>query len=285
MMKRIGKQLLLIPVASFVYAIGVAAFLDPNGIAPGGVTGIAIVLNRLTMTDTGTLILLLNIPLLIVAWKIYGMGFVLSSLYSLGCISVFTNIIERFPTATNDLLLASVGGGALMAAGLGIILRIGATTGGTDIVVKLIRRKKKHLKTGVLFLLVDLCVLVFAFLIFQDIEKLMYAGITLGVISIVLDLVLYGTDEAKLIFIITEKPEILTQYFLEELDIGVTQLEGLGGYTGSKKRIIMCVMKKRLAPLVLDAVKEFEPTAFMIVSSASEIYGNGYKSYQGGKNP
>ncbi len=284
MMKKIYKQLLLVPLASFVYALGVSLFLDPNGIAPGGITGVSIVLNRLTGLDTGTLILALNIPLLILAWHMYGIGFVLSSLYSLCCISFFTNALSQLTAATQDSFLASAVGGLLIAVGLGLILRIGSTTGGTDIIVKLLKRKKKHLKTSTLFLIVDICVLVFSFIVFQNMEQLLYAVLTVGIMSVVLEFVLYGKDEAKLCFIITDSAEGLAAYLLENLDIGVTYLSGIGGYTGQRKKIIMCVMKKNIAPFVLDAVKELDPNAFMIVTSANEIYGNGYKSYQGGIN-
>lgn len=283
-MKKVSKQLFLIPVASLIYSIGIALFLDPNAIAPGGVTGVAIVLSRILPLDTGTFILILNIPLLITAWRLFGFRFVLSSLYTIANVSFFTNILEMFSPFTTDLILAAVGGGALMALGLGIILRNGTTTGGTDIIVKLIQRRKKHLKTGILFMMVDICVLLFSYIVMRDFEKLMYAGITVLVISIVLDMVIYGQDEAKLIFIISENADLLTTCFLNRLEIGVTQLEGLGGYTRQNKKIIMCVIKKRLAPFVIDAVKELDPKAFMIVAKAGEIYGNGYKSYQEGKN-
>jgi len=281
-MKKIVRQISLIPVAALIYAAGVTSFLDPNGIAPGGITGIAIVINRILSVDTGTLILLLNIPLLIIAWRVYGIKFVLTSLYSLFWISFFANVMEYFPPATQDLLLATIGGGALMAIGLGGILRIGATSGGTDIIVKLLQRKRNHIKTGTMFLIVDSCVLLFSFLVFQDIEKLMYAGMAIAIISYGVDVVLYGKDEAKLILIISEQPELLTERFLHKLNIGVTLLQGQGGYTKEGKKIIMCVMKKRIASMVLESVKELDPTAFMIVSDANEIYGNGYKSYNGG---
>ncbi len=283
-MKKIYKQLLMVPFDSFIYAIGVSLFLDPNGIAPGGITGVSIVLNRLTGMDTGTLILALNVPLLIIAWHMYGIGFVLSSLYSLCCISFFTNIMSQFPVATRDPFLASVAGGVLIAVGLGLILRIGSTTGGTDIIVKLVKRKKRHLKTSTLFFIVDICVLVFSFVVFRDMERLLYAIVTVVIMSVVLEVVLYGRDEAKLCFIISDYPEGIAFYFMEALNIGVTYLQGSGGYTGQRKRIIMCVMKKNIAPFVMEAVKELDPNAFMIVTSANEIYGNGYKSYQGGMN-
>lgn len=277
--KRLYRQSVVVPVATFVYAVGVALFLDPNEIAPGGVTGVAIVLNRLCGIDTGTLILLINIPLLIIAWRRYGLRMVVSSLYSLFFISLFTNILKNFPPLTDDLILAAVGGGVMMALGLGTILRTGATTGGTDIVVKLIRESRKHLKVNVLFLLVDLCVLAFSFVVLRDVEQVMYSAITLGVISIVMEPVLYGRDEGKQFIIISEHAQELSVYFMKELGIGVTFLEGMGGYTNQRKLIIMCVVKKRIAPFLQEAVKELDQQAFMIVSDAGEVYGKGYKKY------
>lgn len=277
--KRFYRQSVVVPVATFIYAVGVALFLDPNEIAPGGVTGVAIVLNRLCGIDTGTLILLINIPLLIIAWRRYGLRMVVSSLYSLFFISLFTNILKNFPPLTDDLILAAVGGGVLMALGLGTILRTGATTGGTDIVVKLIRESRKHLKVNVLFLFVDLCVLAFAFVVLRDVEQVMYSAITLGVISIVMEPVLYGRDEGKQFIIISEHAQELSVYFMKELGIGVTFLEGMGGYTNQRKLIIMCVVKKRIAPFLQEAVKELDQQAFMIVSDAGEVYGKGYKKY------
>lgn len=277
--KRLYRQSVVVPVATFIYAVGVALFLDPNEIAPGGVTGVAIVLNRLCGIDTGTLILLINIPLLILAWRRYGLRMVVSSLYSLFFISLFTNILKNFPPLTDDLILAAVGGGVMMALGLGTILRTGATTGGTDIVVKLIRESRKHLKVNVLFLLVDLCVLAFSFVVLRDVEQVMYSAITLGVISIVMEPVLYGRDEGKQFIIISEHAQELSVYFMKELGIGVTFLEGMGGYTNQRKLIIMCVVKKRIAPFLQEAVKELDQQAFMIVSDAGEVYGKGYKKY------
>lgn len=266
-------------LATGLYSAGVALFLDPNNLAPGGVTGVSILLNRLIHVETGTLILLLNIPLLIIAWKKFGWRFVAGTLSALVLISAFTNLFERFEPITNDMLLAAVAGGICIAIGLGMVLKSGLTTGGTDIVVRLLRIKNPHLKTGSLFLIVDLIVISGSLLVFRDFEKAMYAVIAIMITSWVLDLVLYGKDEAKLIYIISDEPEKMAKQFMEELDIGVTYLEGTGAYTDKKKKIIMCVVKKRIAPKVEEVVKLTDSNAFMIVTSASEIFGEGYKSY------
>lgn len=266
-------------LATALYSAGVALFLDPNNLAPGGVTGVSILLNRLIHVETGTLILILNIPLLIIAWKKFGWRFVAGTLSALVLISVFTNLFERFEPITEDMLLAAVAGGICIAVGLGIVLKSGLTTGGTDIVVRLLRLKHPHIKTGSLFLIVDLIVISGSLLVFRDFEKAMYAVIAIMITSWVLDLVLYGKDEAKLIYIISDNPEKIAKQFMEELDMGVTYLEGTGAYTDKKKKIIMCVVKKRIAPKVEEVVKLVDSNAFMIVTSASEIFGQGYKSY------
>ena len=266
-------------LATCLYSAGVALFLDPNNLAPGGVTGVSILLNRLIHVETGTLILLLNIPLLIIAWRKFGLRFVAGTLSSLVLISVFTNMFEKMEPITTDLLLAAVAGGICIAVGLGIVLKSGLTTGGTDIVVRLLRLKHPHLKTGSLFLIVDLIVISGSLLVFRDFEKAMYAVIAIMITSWVLDLVLYGKDEAKLIYIISDEPARIAKQLLEDLDVGVTYLEGTGAYTDKKKKIIMCVVRKRVAPKVEEVVKSIDSGAFMIVTSASEIFGQGYKSY------
>lgn len=276
---KIIVKVIKVILATCLYSAGVALFLDPNNLAPGGVTGVSILLNRLIHIETGTLILVLNIPLLIIAWKKFGWRFVVGTLSALVLISTFTNVFERFEPITKDMLLAAVAGGICIAVGLGTVLKSGLTTGGTDIVVRLLRLKHPHIKTGSLFLIVDLIVISGSLLVFRDFEKAMYAVIAIMITSWVLDLVLYGKDEAKLIYIISDEPDKIAKQFMEELDMGVTYLEGVGAYTEKNKKIIMCVVKKRIAPKVEEVVKLTDTNAFMIVTSASEIFGEGYKSY------
>ena len=229
----------MITVASFVYAVSVSLFLDPNSLAPGGITGIAIILNRLFGIETGTWMLLINIPILLIGiWK-FGLRFILSTIYCTAMTSLFTNLLTPVGAVTVDPLLASLCGSAL-----------------TDAVI----------------------VIASAF-VFQNIDKALYAGIVVIVTSVVLDVVLYGRDEAKLIYIISDHAEKIAGRLLEELDIGVTYVQGSGAYSGKEKSVIMCAMKKNISPKAEEIVKEEDPLAFMIVTSATEIFGEGYKSY------
>lgn len=269
----------VITIASVLYALAVSLFLDPNSLAPGGVTGIAIIMNRLTGLETGTWMLLINIPILALgAWK-FGLRFILSTMYCTALTSFFTNLLTPVGAVTTDPLLAALAGSALMALGLGWVFKAGATSGGTDVIIKVLRLKFPHLRTGALFLLTDAVIVTLSAFVFRDMDKALYAGITVFVTSILLDIVLYGRDGAKLIYIISDHSESITARLLEELDIGVTHMQGTGAYSGKEKNVIMCAMKKQIAPKAEEIVKEEDPLAFMIVTSAMEVYGEGYKSY------
>ena len=276
--KRRVLDYLMITVASFIYAVAVSLFLDPNSLAPGGVTGIAIILNRLSGLETGTWVLLINIPIIILGmWK-FGLHFILSTLYCTAATSFFINLLAAFGVATEDRFLAALVGGALMAVGIGLVFKAGATTGGTDIIVKLLRLRFPHLKTGSLFLITDAVIVTVSAFVFKDLDVALYAGVVVFVNSTLLDVVLYGRDGAKLIFIISDAHASITKRLLEELDIGVTYISGTGAYSGREKSVIMCVMKKQISAQVEVIVREEDPDAFMIVTSATEIFGEGYKS-------
>ena len=274
--KRI-KDYVMITIAAVVYAVSISLFLDPNNIAPGGITGVAILLNRFISIPVGTLNLLLNIPIVLLGlWK-FGFRFICSTLYALGMVTVFTNYMAGFGPMTDDLLIASVIGGGLLAISLAMVFKAGATTGGSDIIVKILRLKWPHVKTGVLFLGFDFLVTLASWLVFHDMTVAFYAGVAVVIDSVVMDYVLYGPDEAKLIYIISSKPERIKARIMEELDITATIIEGRGAYSKEPREVIMVVMRKQMAPMAEEIVKEEDTNAFMIVSSASEIFGEGYK--------
>lgn len=273
------KKYIIISAAAFVYAAGVSLFTDPNDMAPGGVTGISIILSRIVPVSTGTLIMLINIPILIFGvWK-FGLGLTLSSIYATALISMFTNLLAPLGAATDDILLAALSGGVLIAVSVGVIFRVGATTGGVDIIIKALRLRFPHLKTGKIFFIMDAMVVTLSGIVFRDINAALYAAISAVCTSLVMDLVLYGRDEAKLIYIISSNAEQIAKRLLEDLDIGVTYIKGQGAYSGDNKKVIMCVVKKAVSPLAEEIVKEEDSHSFMIITSATEVFGEGYKSY------
>lgn len=275
------KKYIVITIACFIYGAGISLFIDPNNLAPGGFTGLAVIINRLLPVETGTIYLILNIPVIILGiWK-FGWRFTTSTLYAISVVSLATNLFVNFEPVTRQPILGAGFGGVLIAVGMGMVLRNSATTGGTDIIVKCLRQKMPHLKTGTLMLMMDAVIVGLSGVVFGNLESVLYSIIATGTSSIVLDMVLYGRDEARLIYIISDKAECITPRILSDLDIGVTYLEGTGAYRHKEKKVIMCVVKKQLAHKVEQIVKEEDLSAFMIISSASEIYGEGFKSYFG----
>lgn len=279
MKKKIVRNYAMITVMAFLNAMAISLFIDPHNLAPGGVTGIAVIISRISSVETGTLIFALNVPILLFAIWQFGLHFAISTIYATVLISTFTNLLAPFGPATDDILLAVLAGGVLYAISIGLIIKAGATTGGTDIIVKWLRVKFPYLKTGVLFFITDVIIISVSGIVFRNLDVALYAGIIAVVNSFMLDFVLYGKDEAKLQYIISDRADAITDRLLKELDIGVTQIEGRGAFSGKEKKVLMCVAKKPVSPRVEDIVKEEDAEAFMVITSATEIFGEGYKSY------
>lgn len=276
-------NLIGIALGSFIYACGISLFLDPNNLAPGGASGLAIIFNRITGLETGTLYFIINVPIMLLGlWK-YGVRFIATTFFSILINAYFTNMLAGVGALTSDPLIATMAGSVLVGVGVAIVFKSRATTGGTDIIVKVLHDKYKHIKTGVIFLLTDIVIVAFSGFVFKDINIIMYALISVFVQGKVLDMVLYGGDEAKLFYIISDKPQAISERILKEIDITATFLQGKGAYTGKEKQVILCVARKQQGPAIEEIVKSEDKDAFMIISSANEIYGEGYKNIMSDK--
>lgn len=273
------KQAFFIIIGSLLYSAGISLFLDPNEIAPGGFIGLSVILSHTIGGETGTWYLLLNIPIVIIGLKVFGKKFILKSFFAIILNSVLTNILGGIGSITDNLLLASIAGSILVGSGLGLILKVGATTGGVDIIVRLIRIKYPGIKISTLFIIIDMIIVTISGIVFRDFNIAMFALITVGLNGRVMDYILYGSDEAKLIYIISDVPDKVLKRILNEMEIGATILSGQGAYSNKEKEILMCVVKKRNSILLQNIVKEEDEKAFMIITSANEIYGEGYKSF------
>ena len=275
------KKYLVITVACIIYGAGISLFVDPNHMAPGGFTGLAVILSKILPLETGTIYFLLNIPVIVLGvWK-FGWKFAISTLYAILVATVGINSMAILGAATTEPILGAVFGGALIAVGIGLVFRNSATTGGIDIIVKCLRQKIPHLKTGTLMLIIDALIVCLSGVVFGDINSVLYSVIAVLTTSYVLDIVLYGRDEAKLIYVISDKSEEITERMLKEIELGITLLKGSGAYENKEKKIIMCVARKQSAHKVEEVVKQEDASAFMIITSATEIFGEGYKSYYG----
>lgn len=298
--KKLNKALVLdflkrygvMTLGCIIYSLGVALFLDASNLASGGVTGIAIILNYVIRmgTDgydlnTGIIIIIINIPLFILGAVFFGKYFIISTVYATVLSSlliwVWDLAFQNFLPITENLLLAGLVGGAMFGLGLGLIFRTGSSTGGTDIIVKILRKKFRYIRAGMISLTIDAGIVALSAIVYKDIELACYTAISIIVFTSTFDWVLYGGNSAKLIYIISsdEKSKEICDRLLKELDVGATFVDGEGAYTGDQKRIIMCAIKNFLYPRLRDIVKSIDPKAFVIVSSAKEIYGEGYKDH------
>lgn len=268
----------MVLIGTFIYSAGIGLFLDPNGLAPGGVVGISVIVSHMFGGATGTWYFLFNIPIVLLGWWQFGSKFIIWTFCSIVCNSLFTNLFVIFPSITQEPLLAAIAGSVLTGVGLGIVLRTGSTTGGTDIIIKILRKKFPAIKTSTFFMVLDICIVSAAGIIFRDFNVAMYAFIAVVLSGKVMESVLYGNDEATLVFIVSDKTEDLVDRLLQDMSVGATVLTGKGAYTHHEKNIIMCVVKKRSTPTLEDIVKEEDSEAFMIITSANEIYGQGYKN-------
>ncbi len=271
------RKYLIITLVSILYGAGTSLFLEPNDLVPGGLTGIAMILNRFIPIGTGTFFMIMNIPIILLAWYKFGGKFIVSTLYAVGCVSIATDLFTGMPAVTKEPLLAVFMGDILIAFSIATIFKCGATSGGADIIIKLLRLRYPHIKTGRLFMIFDISVVALSGILFHNIDAALYAFIGIFVMSAVMDLVLYGQDEAKMVFIISEKSELLAEKIMSDVDAGVTFLTGRGAYSKKEKEVILCVVRKPVYPKVEEIIKVEDPASFLIVTHAHEIYGEGYK--------
>ncbi len=271
------REYALITVASVFYGMGVSLFLDPNNISSGGITGVAMILSRILPLKTGTLYFLINIPILAVGtWK-FGFRFLVKTIYAVFATSLFVNYFVEYGAVSDDVLVNAAAGGILVALGVGLIFRTGAATGGVDVIAKLLRLRFRHLKAGFLMMVFDILVVAASGVLWHDMNRTMYALLSVFVCDRAIDFVVYGGNGAKLCYIITDHHKAITDRILAELSIGCTFLKGRGAWTGKEKEVVLVVVQKRLSPMVEQIVKEEDPYAFLIESFATEIYGEGYQ--------
>ena len=277
---RLLVKYLIIVFGSVIYAVGFQFFLYPNSITSGGVVGIAMIINQLSGLPVGVLTILLNIPLFLVAWRHFGLDFLVGSLVGMGLSSVLVDLFAVFGIrATSDPMLAAVIGGVIKGFGLGVIYYVGATTGGIDIVVKFLRKSLASVNFGTLMLILDAVILVAYALILGRYESAMYSLVAMYVTTKVVDLVLYGIDNACICYIISDHAEELTNEIVSgKIHRGVTLLEGKGAYSGAHREVLMCVIKRQQIGQLKRLVKSIDEQAFFIVTNAKNVFGNGFES-------
>jgi uncharacterized membrane-anchored protein YitT (DUF2179 family) len=260
-----------------LYSIGVCCFAVPNSIAQSGFTGIAVIVNHLFLLPVGIVNLALNIPMLILMWIFLGRQLVARTLWVTVILSTALDVFGAImPTYTGDKLLASLFCGILEGAGLGLITITGATSGGTDIVARLIHKKWKFITIGKVVLVADALVIISNMIVFRSIESGLYAIITIFASTRLIDSMVYGTGNGKMLMIITEKPEEISKAIITSSHRGVSIVPVVGAYTGENKNMLICVARRHEIPGIIRTAKAIDHKTFIIVSEANEILGEGF---------
>lgn len=271
----------IITLGAVIYALAFDWFVAPNQIAMGGVTGLAQIVNALVpVLPVGVLSILVNEPLFLAGWRLLGGRLLVSSLYAMAVSSLAIDVIawmHTFPPM--DPILATLYGGAGMGVGLGLVFSQGATTGGTDIIGKLLKLKFPWLPIGKLVMIPDMVVVILAAVVFGTVNAALYGLIQMYLLSKVMDMILYGWDTSRVAYIITDRWEETVQGLLD-MNRGVTLLQGKGAYTGAEKQVLLVAFRQREIVPIKRMLREIDPKAFFIVCDAHEILGEGFGDYQ-----
>ena len=276
------RPYLWITLASAVFALGFDWCYVPNQITLGGMTGLGQIIHAIVPAiPVGSAVIALNLPLFLLGWRLLGWKLLASSLFATAATSLGVDLLAAcysFPPM--DPMLASVFGGALIGLSLGMVFLQGATTGGTDLIARLLKLRFGHLPMGTLVMAVDLVVIALAALAFHSLSSALYGLVSLYISSLVIDRVLYGLDKAKVAYIITQQTDPVVEALTHNLGRGVTLLHGQGAWSGQEKYVLMCAFKQRQIVAVRQMVKELDPDAFLIVCDAHEVLGRGFTRYK-----
>ncbi|MGN0601666.1 MAG: YitT family protein [Oscillospiraceae bacterium] len=277
-----ARRFLAVCVGSVLYGLALGLFFVPNGIAPGGVSGVAVMLGTVIPIGVGSLTMFINLPLLIISILKWGWRFLFSTVAAIVISGVTADICVFFPPVTENMLLASLAGGAMLGLGCAIVFRAGSTTGGTDIVTRLLKLRYPYLKMSTLLLMLDGAIALASGFVFRNADNALYSILAITVFSKVLDGVMYGADSARMVFVISNKSDEILRCLIRRVNVGCTVLKGVSGYEGKDKRILLCAMRKPLLPVVKKAVLDIDDRAFMLVTNAGEIFGEGFKTDKSG---
>ena len=272
----IGK----IVLGCLLFALGFDLFLEPNALNAGGLSGLAMLLHHwLKIGTVGMITMLMNLPLFIIGGIKVGKKFFFGSLIGMLVLSVALDMLAVLPVPQVDPLLAALYGGVLCGLGLGVVFATGASTGGSDIVVRLLKRKLPNMPIGTINMCFDLTVAALTGLAFWDVSRALYSGVAIYVTGQVIDAVVYRFDYSKVAMIISDEHEAIAKVINEKLDRGATYLSGEGSYSHQPKQVILTVVKKQQIADLKRLVVEIDPDAFIVVPEAHQVLGEGFGQY------
>lgn len=267
-------------VGSTMFALGFALFLEPYGMSPGGISGLAMVLvHLLDVGSVGTFTILINLPLFLLGGLKIGKRFFVGSLIGMLFSSVLIDLFAVFQAPEVEPLVGVLYGGGLCGLGLGIVFIIGSSTGGSDILVRLLKLRWRNVPIGQISLCFDAFVIVLTGLVYRDITSALYTGLAVFVTSQVIDMVVYRFDFSKVALIITKEHEKVAQVISDKLERGATFLYGQGTYSRTDTKVVLTAVKKQQLAELKDLVVAIDPDAFIIVQEAHQVLGDGFSRH------
>lgn len=265
---------------SAVFAFGFAVFLEPNNVNTGGISGLAMVAVKLIgFGSVGVMSILLNCPLFFLGGVKIGKRFFFGSLVGMVVSSVLIDAFAVIPFQCPEPLVGALYGGVLCGFGIGMVFAAGTSTGGSDILVRLLKLSYPNVPIGTISMVFDLLVVALTGIVFQDVSKALYSGVAVFVTGQVMDIVVYRFDYSKVALIVSEHYEEIAQRISDKLDRGATFLNGEGAYTHQNKKVILAVVKKRQLAELKELIMEIDPDAFVIVQEAHQVLGDGFSRY------
>lgn len=267
-------------VGCALFALGFNLFLEPNGLNAGGISGLAMVFVHVTkLGSIGLITILINLPLFAISGLKIGKKFVFGSLIGMLASSLLLDAMSLIPCPETEPLVGALYGGVLCGIGLGLVFSVGASTGGSDIVVRLLKMKWRNTPIGSISMGFDLIIAVLTGLIFWDISRSLYSGIAIFVTGVVLDAVVYRFDYSKVVMVISKQNEAIAKNITQKLDRGVTYLDGEGYFSGNQTKVILSVVKRQQLAELKQLVVDIDPEAFIIVQEAHQVLGDGFSRY------
>lgn len=276
--KELGLDALFDFAGALLQAIGIWCFIEPSHVAPGGVSGIALMLNHLFSLPIGTMSLVFNIPLLLASWFLLDREMTLKTIRTV----IWMSVVQDFVSASGiwqyegDRLIACAFGGIFAGVGMALIFMRNSTTGGGDILAKLLQKLRPYMQTGYAIMLVDFVVVGASILVFGEIEAAMYGIISIVCTTQAMDTILYGMNRGSMITVHSEKNEEIAQEIMQTLDRGTTFYKSIGGYSGKEGLTLTCAVDRKQFHLVKEIIDRHDPKAFIIVSPTKETYGEGF---------
>lgn len=280
--KNIVKNTAYLLVGSFIYAVGTHCFVAPAQIAPGGASGLALMVNYICGLPVGVLTMMINVPLLILAWRYLSAGFAVSTAVACGVCSVILDmaVAPVFPVYAGDRLMCSLFGGIIVGAGMALIFLAGSTTGGSDILGYILQKKRPHMSIGRALMIVDGVVLLISIYVFDNVESGLFGLIALYAQTRVIDGIIYGNDTGSMVTIVTNRPKEIAQGVIAELERSATIMAGKGAYSQKDTQVLLCTVRKSQFSHLKEIIKEADPAAFVMVTETTEVFGEGFKEIE-----